>query len=47
MRYLKEGGKIVIITTLDDKGSCIRRWLKPRIRLLLGDMNDFGVVTLK
>jgi 16S rRNA G1207 methylase RsmC len=45
IKYLKEKGKIVIITTLDENPSFFLRWVKPKIKYVFGDMNNFGRVT--
>ena len=47
MRYLREDGKIVIVSTLDGEYSWFRKWVKPKMRWFCGDMCDFGGVTLK
>ena len=41
-KYLKPGGTIVILTTLEEQKSSFREFVKPRIVDVLGRMNDFG-----
>ena len=41
-KFLKPKGIIIILTALDDKRSRVKDFIKPNIRRILGEMNDFG-----
>lgn len=43
--FLKNNGKVVVLTTLEDQPSRVRQILKPRIKYFLGKKNDFGRCT--
>eukprot|EP00824_Muranothrix_gubernata_P013664 TRINITY_DN283_c0_g1_i1.p1 TRINITY_DN283_c0_g1~~TRINITY_DN283_c0_g1_i1.p1 ORF type:complete len:273 (-),score=30.31 TRINITY_DN283_c0_g1_i1:65-883(-) len=46
-KWVRKGGKIVIVTTLEDRITFWKKLVKPNVKYVLGRMNDFGRCTTK